>query len=92
MPDLISREALLSRIDPDEYYHSNEVKDMLQDCPAVDAVPVVRCKECRHAKESKDAFDWDGITPLCECSYMTQPNRWHEYCSWGERRNDNAAD
>ena len=54
--------------------------------PTIDAVPVVRCKDCKHAEKSKYAFDWDGKTPLCECSYMTQPNRWHEYCSWAERK------
>lgn len=54
--------------------------------PAADVAPVVRCAQCKRAKESKDAFDWDGKTPLCECAYMTQPNRWHEYCSWGKRK------
>lgn len=52
----------------------------------VDAVPVVRCEGCKHARKSEDAFDWDGVTPLCECNYSRQPNRWHEYCSYGERK------
>lgn len=56
--------------------------------PAADVAEVVRCAQCKHARESKDAFDWDGKTPLCECAYMTQPNRWHEYCSWGKRKED----
>lgn len=73
-------------------FSQDKVKEILKAIPAVDAVPVVRCKECKYARKSEDAFDWDGITPLCKCSYMTQPNRWYEYCSWGERRNDNAAD
>lgn len=52
--------------------------------PAADVAPVVRCRECKHARDSKDAFDWDGETPLCECDYMTLPHRGYEYCSWGE--------
>lgn len=54
--------------------------------PTIDAVPVVRCRECKHARKSEEAFDFDGETPLCECAYMTQPNRWHEFCSWGKRK------
>ena len=65
-----------------------EATELLDDLPAADVAEVVRCAQCKYAKESKDAFDWDGKTPLCECAYMTQPNRWHEYCSWGKRKED----
>lgn len=58
----------------------------LFEIPTVDAVPVVRCRGCKHARKSEDAFDFDGVTPLCECNYSRQPNRWHEYCSYGERK------
>lgn len=54
--------------------------------PTIDAVPVVRCRDCKYARKSEEAFDFDGETPLCECAYMTQPNRWHEFCSWGKRK------
>lgn len=47
---------------------------------------VVKCKDCRHARKSKDALEFDGVTPLCICDYSTMPNRWHEHCSWGEKR------
>lgn len=47
---------------------------------------VICCDECKHARESEDALEFDGVTPLCECSYSTQVNRWHEYCSWGEKK------
>lgn len=52
---------------------------------------IVRCKECKHARKSEDAFDWDGETPLCVCGYSKMVNRWHEYCSWGARRAEDAA-
>lgn len=80
---LIDADALL------EKYNKTTVWDSwveINIAPTIDAVPVVRCKDCKHAEKSKYAFDWDGKTPLCECSYMTQPNRWHEYCSWAERK------
>lgn len=41
MPDLISREAMLSKIDPDKYYHSNEVRDIANNLPIVDAMPAM---------------------------------------------------
>lgn len=64
----------------------SKIQRLIADTPTVDAVPVVRCKDCKHARKSEDAFDWDGVTPLCECNYSRQPNRWHEYCSYGERK------
>ena len=33
---LIEREAAIAKIEPDEYYHSNEVKAMLEDLPTID--------------------------------------------------------
>lgn len=83
--DLISRQALTAEIMRRGIYPPG-VRHAIENAPAIDAVPVVRCKDCKHAEKSKYAFDWDGKTPLCECSYMTQPNRWHEYCSWAERK------
>ena len=83
--DLISRQALIAEIMRRGIYPPG-VRHAIENAPAIDAVPVVRCKACKHAEKSKYAFDWDGKTPLCECSYMTQPNRWHEYCSWAERK------
>lgn len=62
------------------------VNDIFDYAPTIDAVPVVRCKDCKCARKSEEAFDFDGETPLCECAYMTQPNRWHEFCSWGKRK------
>lgn len=38
--------------------------------PTIDAVPVVRCKDCKYARKSEEAFDFDGETPLCEAVDM----------------------
>ena len=46
MAEYIEREAALSRIAYDEYYHSNEIKAIIEDIPAADVVEVVRCKDC----------------------------------------------
>lgn len=49
---------------------------------------VVQCKNCKYARESEYALEFDGVTPLCECDYCYMPNRWHEYCSWAEPKKD----
>lgn len=53
--------------------------------PTIDAVEVVRCKDCVHC-----ADDWNGNQPMftCEiarCGESVQPN---DYCSYGERRTE----
>jgi hypothetical protein len=44
------------------------VKSILKDAPTIDAVPVVRCKDCYLHGEcmTEDAFHWSGIqNPYC---------------------------
>ena len=57
MSDLISREALLEKLKKSRMYHAETSRDMsmLVRCeniviaqPTVEAVPVVRCKNCTH--------------------------------------------
>ena len=69
-----------------------EVADMIEDCienaPTVDAVPVVRCKDCTQ---------WGGVAfgnvcrrwsaPLAGMKNCTGPD---DFCSYGKRRTDNA--
>lgn len=51
------------------------ILDMIADAPAVDAVPVVRCKDCKYRQ---------GNT----CDYSAVWTRPNGYCQWGERRED----
>lgn len=60
--------------------------------PSVDAVIPVRCKDCKHGRKSDHAYAVDTAKPLCECNFMYGPHQWHEYCSWGKRRADDATD
>lgn len=56
-----------------------KANDALWEIPAVDAVPVVRCRECKHMD------DWgDG---LCMCNYgRTVRVKEEHFCSYGERK------
>lgn len=53
--------------------------DALQDAPTVDAVEVVRCKDCKHYKpeEYECGCDFAGGLPYVKAD---------DYCSYGERK------
>lgn len=90
MPEYIEREEAIAKVEPDEYYHSNEVKAMLEDIPAIDAVLVVRCKDCSYCDGFWGPFIEPNEIGICEINMMAaKPN---DFCSYGERRDDNAVD
>lgn len=59
--------------------------EMIQDAQTVDAVPVVRCRECKHLYTDECGF------PTCEADAMLNPEA-DDYCSLGERCSDQSAD
>ena len=62
------------------------VRDILADAPTIEAVPVVRCRECAHYKICDE---WkNGKRMLCEIhhhSYLDHDGDNH-FCSWGQRK------
>ena len=53
--------------------------DMISDFPTVDAVPVVRCKDCKWLYDEMDDYccrSHRGLVRICENSF----------CSYGERK------
>lgn len=59
--------------------------------PTVDAVEVVRCKDCRYW----DAFPTASSTPYtheCSCRYPHRGTSGDDFCSWGERSEDGKID
>ena len=92
--DLIDRRALDFSFDRrcfsecDEQYVRgvDDAINVVTNAPTISVEHVVYCRECKHGRESKSSFDWDGKTPLCECPYMMLTHRWYEYCSFGERK------
>ena len=66
----------------DYYHHKTEIqhkalKEAIERVPTVDAVEVVRCKDC--------VYFWDGVCTAHTDAICTDEN---EFCSWGERRED----
>ena len=74
---LINREALLSYADLwascGEHHTAEDVIMMIKTAPTVDAVPVVRCRECKHLGVCGDATNLEVMG-------------FYGYCSRGERK------
>lgn len=65
----------------------------MEETPTIDAVPVVRCKDCALCKVDnsvymKDVFGNENDTPQYLCLIGYGYNKPDHFCSYGERRND----
>lgn len=59
--------------------------NLIDEIPAADVVPVVRCKDCKYAAEV-----WSSSVRFCMFSHM--PTRPDDFCSCAERKDGSAAD
>ncbi len=66
----------------------SETKLTLEKMPTIDAVEVVRCKDCKYYLNSNETC---GLIDTRLHSYLTD-KVWTEdsFCSWGERRTHEA--
>ena len=60
----------------------------IEECPTIDAVPVVRCGECKHCEVVETLIGPD--TCCVNQGEMLVHKDVDDYCSWGERRADNG--
>lgn len=57
----------------------------IEQAPTVDAVPVVRCKDCKHYKTGVCLkIYYDGLASR----YAWQERKPYDFCSYGEKRCD----
>lgn len=75
-------------------YHANVVDaelngffEYLKARPAVDAVPVVRCRDCRYFKTWPSSGGWCLKRTEKDIEFRAKPN---DFCVWGKRRCDNG--
>lgn len=95
MDDYISREEAIAIYDDDEYatpeYHVPipVIIQNLKDLPSVDAVKVIRCKDCRYYSngECESVEMWQNLCgETTEVEYISRyPN---DFCSYAARRTD----
>lgn len=80
MADLIERKAVLHAIESASCWgHTfNALCDEVRDITAVDAVPVVRCRDCCY-------FSAEAI-PSCTSVYGMVDPEPDGFCSYGERK------
>ena len=80
---LINREALLSYADLwascGDHYTAEDVIMMIETAPTVDAVPVVRCCECKKHSEANGKH-------YCKFWRMYCPDDSEFFCKVGERK------
>lgn len=92
MTDLIERDAILKKAFAVPGYFSALVSAWdIAKAPAVDAVQVVRCKECRYSCVSAYKYWCENQNTPFYRGYLPQVKA-DDFCSYGERRADNAAD
>ena len=60
-------------------------KEDIDEMPTIDAVPVVRCKDCKYMTEH---YDTDGNAPYWICSEWDSGTDYDGYCHYGERREE----
>ena len=63
----------------------DDMKDELENAPTVDAVEVVRCKDC---KEYYLPFNHEQVEQLWTCMRYGLLRNADDFCSRGERRTD----
>lgn len=71
-------------------YDCTDVEDILSavitylsEQPIVDAVEVVRCKDCKYRKEPENRF----CNPYCT-KHLSMQTKDNDFCSCGERKTD----
>ena len=85
--DLLAKKCIIrGRLDTGSPCPSKVVAipvDVIERAPAVDAVEVVRCRDCKHWDSGKNESDsWE----LC-CLHVTGTEP-EDFCSYGEREGD----
>ena len=81
MSDLISRCELFNRLAPVQTL--GEAYGIIQEMPTVDAVPVVRCRECIFW--DKDHISCEGLAKCCTGEGGIRYRNRSDFCSRGER-------
>ena len=63
-------------------YSESDIGYMIRKRPTIDAVPVVRCKDCKWGKTWKNAFGIEGF----KCDLLCVDLSPEAFCSYGERK------
>lgn len=86
------RERWETQFPPLRITDAAEVLDTINDAPTVDAVPVVRCRDCRYQRplNRKNALEDEFVEGCVWCRGVHDGRYPEDFCSDGERRNTDA--
>lgn len=76
---LIDANALIAEYDRVHIGEPGKARKLMEDAPTIDAVEVVRCKDCKWLYDEMDDYccrSHRGLVRICENSF----------CSYGERK------
>ena len=84
---LIDADALMDEANSDGAYGYVDAKQ-ISESPTVDAIPVVRCRECVHWKPigSKAGNSFSDMEYIGGCEFTKYCRRESDFCSYGERK------
>ena len=84
MARLIDADVLIDEANSDGAYGYVDAKQ-IADAPTVDAVEVVRCKDCKYYKPQKKSAHWENSVNYCNriVTIKVQP---YDFCSYGEQK------
>ena len=100
---LIDADALLKAFSEDidtdvcqtfaDYYSEwgfsrDTIEKAIQEAPTIDAVPVIRCRECKHWRPSgsKAGNSFSDMEYIGGCEFTKYFRRESDFCSYGERK------
>ena len=69
-------------------YSESDIGYMIRKRPTIDAVPVVRCRDCQHWKPtgSKAGNSFSDMEYIGSCEFSKYCRRESDFCSYGERK------
>lgn len=88
MNDFISRQAVIKTIERANgalYWNKTLMENLVlavKAIPTIDAVPVVRCEDCKYMTEH---YDTDGNVPYWTCSQWDSGTDYDGFCHYAER-------
>ena len=68
------------------YLRHRDIAEFLNGIHSADVVEVVRCKDCERRSKSAD------LTDTVYCPWLKQQMRKTDFCSYGEKRDNNATE
>lgn len=91
--EYIERESAIEAImsDPLDAHYPQWYAEKMKSIPAIEAEPVVRCKECKHWKPSgsKAGNSFSDMEYIGGCEFTNYCRRESDFCSYGEKRDNN---